>query len=116
MTHQSPIYPSENLRQNDDSDVQVSFDPTTESTCERVVLTVADHLDSDPMRLPLLYDVVDPDALDALFDDACSEGGFDTNCSVSFTYANHLVNVYSAGYLTLTATDEPSGPVETVAA
>ncbi|MFB6185098.1 MAG: HalOD1 output domain-containing protein [Haloarculaceae archaeon] len=41
---------------------------TNETTSTRVVQAVAEAKEVDPTDLPPLYDVVSPDALDALFD------------------------------------------------
>jgi hypothetical protein len=51
-----------------------------ERTSEAVVAAVADATDRDPLSLPALYEVVDPDALDAIF----ADGGV----TVSFSYAD----------------------------
>lgn len=45
-------------------------------------------------QLPILYDVIDPDALDALFESATEDGdGFDGE--LSFSYAGYRVTVGS---------------------
>jgi len=67
-----------------------------ESVCEAVVLAVADAEGVNPDDLPLsLYDVIDPDALESLFDDA--EHAAESNLSITFTYDDWDVHVYGDG-------------------
>ncbi|MFA9518166.1 HalOD1 output domain-containing protein [Halopenitus sp. H-Gu1] len=61
---------------------------------ERVIRNVAETTDSDPLDLPLLYDAVDPDALNAIIE-SMSDG------EVTFTYAGHEVTVTSDGAISL---------------
>lgn len=57
-----------------------------------VVAAIAEHEHVDPMDLdPPLFDVVDPDALDGLFNDTA------TNGRVTFTYRGADVTVTSEG-------------------
>lgn len=65
---------------------------------ERVVERVAARTGRDPLDLPVLHDILDPDALDTLV-----EGMVDGQ--VSFTYAGHEVTVTSDGEIAL---EEPS--------
>jgi hypothetical protein len=60
------------------------------SPSERVVMAVADACDTDPLDLPQLYGVIDPDALDALVHDL--PGG-----EVCFRYVGYIVTVESNG-------------------
>lgn len=57
---------------------------------EKVVYAVANADGVDPIDLAPLYDTIDPEALDALFDD----GGEGT---ITFTYAGHEVEVTADG-------------------
>lgn len=61
---------------------------------ERVVRTVANTTSSDVSELPVLYEAVDPEALDRLV-------GRMSNGEVSFDYAGHAVTVDSDGRVTL---------------
>lgn len=56
----------------------------------RIVESIADSDDSDPLELPPVYESVDPDALDAFV------RGTDHGL-VEFHYAGHAVTVDSAG-------------------
>ena len=56
----------------------------------RIVESVADSSDSDPLELPPLYERIDPDALEAFV--AGTEDGL-----VEFRYAGHAVTVDSRG-------------------
>lgn len=76
------------------------FQPTTPSlryvsdysVSERVLTAVAGREGVDPLDLqPRLYDVIDPDALDALFHVDGASG------SVAFTFGDSRVTVYSDG-------------------
>lgn len=65
-----------------------------ESVTEAVVSAVAEAKKSDPLSLDPLYDAVDPDALDALFEsDRVAPG--DSQRRVSFTYCGCEVTVTS---------------------
>ena len=48
-------------------DVEYDFENGS-SAAEATILALADAADVDPMDLPLLFDYVDPDALNALFE------------------------------------------------
>ena len=62
-------------------------DGTVDEASRRVVESVADAAGTAPTALPSLTDVVDPDALDALF------SGDRTDGEVSFRYAGYRVTV-----------------------
>lgn len=57
---------------------------------ERVVGAVAEAVDRDPIALPPLYDVIDPDAIEALFRPG-------TDGHVEFTYSGCDVVVEADG-------------------
>jgi len=63
--------------------------PDTGSISETVVRAVASATDQEPEDLPLLYESIDPDALNQLLDGAVpdSPGGL----CISFQYAGHYV-------------------------
>lgn len=63
---------------------------TRPTVSERIIQTVAETTNSDPLELTPLYDAVDPEALDALID-GMSDG------EISFTYAGHEVTAKSDG-------------------
>lgn len=57
-----------------------------------IVEAVADATDTDPAALPeVLYEVVDGDALEQLFDD---EAGAKHDLRVSFTFCDRLVTIF----------------------
>ncbi|MCL9814545.1 HalOD1 output domain-containing protein [Natranaeroarchaeum aerophilus] len=67
----------------------------------RVVEAVAEAEESDPGDLSTpLASVIDPDALDRLFETAGYEG-MSPCCSVSFTYYGYDVNVNANGRITV---------------
>lgn len=74
---------------------------------ERVVTAVADALDVDSLELPPLYDVIDPDALDQLFEHGFSAGKSGPG-RVSFTMAGCEVVVHGDGEVDATARGDQS--------
>lgn len=78
-----------------------------ESASERVVRRVAKAANTDELELPPLYEVTDPDALDA-FVAATADG------CVSFTYAGYEVTVDSDGAVTITDESAGSSPERAV--
>lgn len=77
----------------------------TTPTSIRIVEGVAAHENVDPMDLePPLHDVVDTDALDALF-----RTGDDSTATVEFTYCGTRVRVDDAGTIDISPTSPDSG-------
>ncbi|RBI63546.1 hypothetical protein DMJ13_03155 [halophilic archaeon] len=71
-----------------------------------VVNALAAHEDTDVGEIrPQLYDVVDPDALDALFGPRL-DGRPRTSGRVVFTYLGHRVTVHSDGHVYVGEADE----------
>lgn len=70
---------------------------------ERVVESVATATSTDPVELPRLYDVIDPDALETAV--RTMTGG-----EICFHYAEHAVTVRSDGTVHVTdeATSQPT--------
>ncbi|RKD93354.1 HalOD1 output domain-containing protein [Halopiger aswanensis] len=67
-----------------------------ESLTVQLVQAIADAADVDPVDLsPPLYDVVDPEALEALF--APTDGGTTRRGRIEFSYAAYRVTVSVAG-------------------
>lgn len=65
------------------------------SLAERIIHSVAEQTNTDPLELPLLYEAIDPDALDALLD-KLQDG------KIQFQYAGQTVSVESDGVVHLT--------------
>lgn len=63
-----------------------AFALTERSPSEAVVLVVAEAADTDPMELHSLHDVIDPDALDAIFQHRPSG-------TITFEYSGYIVTV-----------------------
>lgn len=76
---------------------QASYDSTRDRTSLAVVSVVATALDRDPMDLPPLYSVIDPDALEELL--SGSANGLRGCDSISFRYAGFEVTVFSEGII-----------------
>lgn len=70
-----------------------------------VIESVAEATDTDPLRLPPLHDVVDPEALDRLFTGDVGPGTRATDGHVTFRYHGCDVTVHANGG----ATVEPTG-------
>ncbi len=82
----------------------IPFDPhAAESPSQRVVTGIAAVLETDPIELTPLYEVVDPDALDALFAHATRERAGTHECW--FVYEGFDVCVSSEGTIRV-LTDE----------
>ncbi|MFD1565167.1 HalOD1 output domain-containing protein [Haloarchaeobius amylolyticus] len=89
--------PSTNDPTDKPTDQRVTtFDPADSRPSEAVVTAVATQLETDPVELSPLYDVVDPDALDDLVDHAQRTGTDETQL-VWFTYEGFAVGVRSDG-------------------
>ncbi|QLD89621.1 hypothetical protein HWV07_11505 [Natronomonas salina] len=69
--------------------------PETEGAIpDRVVHRVAETQGRDPLELPILEDVIDPDALETVIEEMPTG-------EVSFTYAGQEVTITSDGEITL---------------
>lgn len=77
----------------------VTFDPAEEDVTEAVVRAVAVIHNVEPADLPPLVDVVDPDALSALFGPAAE--AFDSDVQATFVYQDLEITVDSDGNLWL---------------
>lgn len=64
----------------------------TRPLSHRVVMEVADEMGTDPTQLEPLFDSIDPDALDKLFD-ARTEATERGVTQLSFTYEGHQIVV-----------------------
>ncbi|GAA0261169.1 HalOD1 output domain-containing protein [Halobaculum roseum] len=67
-----------------------------ESVSQAVLRCVSQFEDTAITELPLLYESVDPDALNRIFTMQC-------NSRVSFAFSNSLIDVYNNEYLTVEA-------------
>jgi hypothetical protein len=82
----------------------------TESVTHTVITAVAQYEGVDPASLtPPLFDVVDPDALDALCTDT---HGCDTPVQCTFTYRSHRIVVDSDGFVEVSDGATEVGTVE----
>ena len=78
---------------------------TDAAVSTRVVNEVRAATATPTEELPLLYHVIDPDALDALF------AGCDTDGSVEFQYAGRTVAVFADRSVTVSpASERPNQP------
>ena len=83
----------------------------TESVTHEVIKAVSRYEGVDPVSLtPPLFDVVDSDALDALFADRNLGGGL----ACTFTYRGHRIEVESSGAVTVRDYSADLGTAESV--
>ncbi|ELY90141.1 hypothetical protein C483_11543 [Natrialba hulunbeirensis JCM 10989] len=99
-----------------------NFDPITDSASERVVVTIAALTDTRPAELPALAHIIDPDALDRVFEHAATKADAGEQ-EVWFTYAEFDVGLHSTGTLTVrsatgsaTSTDTDTDETDTATA
>ena len=76
----------------------------------RITREVARETGSDPTSLPPLYDAVDTDALEALYDASESRSEHRSDPTVQFRYAGRTVVVQSPSDIEVT--DRPTIPSE----
>lgn len=88
---------------------RTTYDPNTDSISEELVQAVATINDADVAELPILADVIDPEALDELFQ-ARSNGRIrDTRGNVVFHYEGHRIRVTADGVIELHPVEQPKG-------
>lgn len=80
---------------------QREFDPTMESASRILLTTVASLADTSPEDLPVLHDVIDTEALDALFQPRPDGTVRPADRTISFTYADYEVRIHSDGIIAL---------------
>lgn len=81
----------------------------TQQVSTRILEAVADHRGVDPLELrPPLYEVVDPEALEALF--APTVAGADRGGRVELTYAGCRITITGGSDRAITVADAPSDP------
>lgn len=69
----------------------------SDTLCSRIIAAVADETGTDPASLPPLYDAIDPEALEALYDHVSDSRAEERgNPTVQFRYAGRVVIVWSA--------------------
>jgi len=61
----------------------------------RVIRAVAEETETDPADLPPLYGVIDPDALDAVFDGRHETGSDSDDRELRLSYAGREISVRS---------------------
>ncbi|WP_231188232.1 HalOD1 output domain-containing protein [Haladaptatus sp. DYF46] len=97
--------PSDEHVQKENEAYQTEFDPISDSVSEELVKAVATLNDADPTELSLLSELVDPEALDALFGPKAGDTLRETNGHVLFTYDAYHVRVDSNGQITVHQSD-----------
>ena len=88
-------------------DAEYDFQSGSSAT-EAIIWAVADAVGVDPTALPPLFDYVDPDALNALFDR--SETGMEGDTILSFQIETWNVFVRSDGHIRVCDGTQPTDP------
>lgn len=83
-----------------DDDSRATDPDANEPVTARILRAVAADSDSSITELPPLYDVIDPDALDALFSPSIDTPDRSVK-SVRFRYAGFLIDVSADGSVAL---------------
>lgn len=81
----------------------IEVDLREESVSEKLVTMIATLENVPPVDLPILYDVVDVDALNAYFNTRSDGAGSSSDHVVYFTYTGYKVRIHSVGTITLSA-------------
>lgn len=76
---------------------------------QRVITEVAKELDADPLEIEPLYNVIDPDALNQLFESPARQGTRRSG-QVTFTLAGCEVSVHSEGSVEVTPLEDHQIP------
>lgn len=96
-------------RYNDTTDpYQHTFNPATDSVSEELIRAVAVLNDADPTELAILSEVIDPEALDTLFQSHPDGRLRETDGRVTFEYNNHQIQIATDGLITL-GSRQPEG-------
>lgn len=69
----------------------------------QVIKAVAEQTDTDPLDLPPLYEAVDPDVLNVVFEPF--HGGGPLGTTLAFTYVGHEVTIAYDGEVVITVED-----------
>ncbi|WP_135534598.1 HalOD1 output domain-containing protein [Halostella pelagica] len=92
---------------NADQTTPVERVAETESATEAVVIATAEATDADPLELDPLFDAVDPDALNRLFESS-DDGSDRPSGRIEFTYAGCDVSVYADRRVVVSPTPAPT--------
>ncbi|WP_231189361.1 HalOD1 output domain-containing protein [Haladaptatus sp. DYF46] len=84
---------------------QTEFDPTADTVSEAVIRVIATLINAGPTELVPLSEVIDLEALDALFGPKDSGIPRNTNGHVLFNYEAYHVRVDSSGQITVQQPD-----------
>ena len=76
-----------------------TLDYHNDSVSLSVIEALADELDTDPVELEPLYQVVDPEALDQLF-----QGTTPASARIQFAYGDHAIEVRGDGTILVDGT------------
>ena len=70
----------------------------------KVIAEIARRTDVAPTELPPLHDVINPDALDTLFQPTPNAGRMDG--TISFEYSGYEITVHADGFVDVTSLDQ----------
>lgn len=78
-----------------------------ESIFEAVIMAVSECLEDDPHDEELLYEVLNPDALDQLFTYRSGDESVEPGVFVSFVYRNCRVTIENGDYIEIRPVSNP---------
>ncbi|XVH33476.1 HalOD1 output domain-containing protein (plasmid) [Haloferacaceae archaeon DSL9] len=78
-----------------------TFDPDADSVSQALLEGVMAATGSDPRELPVLSEVIDPDAIDALFRSSVSRSPQESDIHLTFNYDGYFVEISGDGTITL---------------
>jgi hypothetical protein len=84
-------------------------DPPAESPSMRVIEAVSEAIDEDPRRMDPLYESIDPDALDRLFEPVSAGTRQSSTGRVTFHFEGCEVTVHADGRTVVTPPDADDG-------
>lgn len=100
------ISPSDDENEQNDTIVyQTKFDPTTDNVSEAVIRVVTILSDTDPTEFALLWEAVDPDALDSLFAPKACGAPRNTNGYILFKYDSYYIRIKNNDQITVYQSD-----------
>lgn len=87
---------------------QHTFNPVIDSVSEELIRAVAVFNNADPNELAILAEVIDPEALDSLFQSHPNGRLRETDGHVTFEYNDHQIQIVTDGTITI-GSRQPEG-------
>lgn len=103
------------MEMNGRAQTETTSDDVSTPLSQRVTTEVAKALDADPLEIEPLYNAIDPDALNKIFESPARRG-MRRSGQVSFTLAGCEVSVHSTGFVDVTPLEDHQTPPEATGA